>query len=102
MARERPGDSEGWRHERCALIARFRLTPFPRPLFPFPLFPDPGCRRCSSSFRWRRSCPDWRMFRAGESCEIIENMATVLKVSVLADGTVLLRSEERRVGTGCR
>ncbi len=30
------------------------------------------------------------MFRAGESCEIIENMATVLKVSVLADGTVLL------------
>jgi len=30
------------------------------------------------------------MFRAGESCEIIENMATVLKVSVLANGTVLL------------
>ena len=30
------------------------------------------------------------MLRAGESCEIIEDMATVLKVSVLANGTVLL------------
>jgi hypothetical protein len=30
------------------------------------------------------------MLRAGESCEIIEDMAPALKVSVLANGAVLL------------